>query len=81
VDRREIRSSNGEREERYVISTPLRIGDREWPIEVTLTNRDTMVYRMLLGRQAIIEGVLVDPSASFRQPRLRYKVYDAPARR
>jgi len=40
-----------------------------------------MVYRMLLGRQAIIEGVLVDPSASFRQPRLRYKVYDAPARR
>ena len=68
-------------EQRYVISTPLRIGDREWPIEVTLTNRDTMVYRMLLGRQAIIEGVLVDPSASFRQPRLRYKVYDAPARR
>ena len=81
VDRREVRSSNGEREQRYVISTPLRIGDREWPIEVTLTNRDTMVYRMLLGRQAIIEGVLVDPSASFRQPRLRYKAYDAPARR
>jgi ribosomal protein S6--L-glutamate ligase len=81
VDRREVRSSNGEREERYVIATPIRIGDREWPIEVTLTNRDTMVYRMLLGRQAIIKGVLVDPSASFRQPRLRYKVYDARARR
>jgi len=81
VDRREVRSSNGEREERYVIATPLRIGDREWPIEVTLTNRDTMIYRMLLGRQAIIKGVLVDPSASFRQPRLRYKVYDALSRR
>jgi ribosomal protein S6--L-glutamate ligase len=81
VDRRQVRSSNGKLETRYVISTPLRIGDREWPIEVTLTNRDTMVYRMLLGRQAIIEGVLVDPSASFRQPRLRYKVYDTPARR
>jgi ribosomal protein S6--L-glutamate ligase len=81
VDRREVRSSNGEREQRYVISTPLRIGDREWPIEVTLTNRDTMVYRMLLGRQAIMEGVLVDPGASFRQPRLRYKVYEAPPRR
>jgi ribosomal protein S6--L-glutamate ligase len=81
VDEREVRSSNGEREERYVITTPIRIGDREWPIEVTLTNRDTMVYRMLLGRQAIIKGVLVDPSASFRQPRLRYKLYDARARR
>jgi ribosomal protein S6--L-glutamate ligase len=81
VDRRQVRSSNGKLETRYVISTPLRIADREWPIEVTLTNRDTMVYRMLLGRQAIIEGVLVDPSASFRQPRLRYKVYDTPTRR
>jgi len=81
VDQREVRSSNGERERRYVISTPLRIADREWPIEVTLTNRDTMVYRMLLGRQAIIEGVLVDPSASFRQPRLSSKLYEEPARR
>ena len=68
-------SSNGERETRYVISTPIRIGDREWPIEVTLTNRDAMSYRMLLGRQAIGDGVLVDPAASFRQPRLRYKLY------
>ena len=81
VDRRDVRSSNGEREQRYVISTPLRIGDREWPIEVTLTNRDTMVYRMLLGRQAIAGGVLVDPGSSFRQPRLRYKLYQAVTRR
>lgn len=76
VDQREVTSSNGERERRYVISTPLRIGMREWPIEVTLTNRDNMSYRMLLGRQAIADGVLVDPGASFRQPRLRYKLYD-----
>ena len=79
VDQREIRSSNGEREQRYVIETPIRIGDREWPIEVTLTNRNAMSYRMLLGRQAIGGGVLVDPAASFRQPRLRYKLY-RPAR-
>ncbi len=77
VDRREVRSSNGEREHRYVIETPLRVGDHAWPIEVTLTNRDSMSYRMLLGRQAIVRGILVDPSASFRQPRLRYKVYGA----
>ena len=74
VDRRAVTSSNGEREERYVIETPIRIGLREWPIEVTLTNRDTMTYRMLLGRQAISDGVLVDPGSSFRQPKLRHKV-------
>ncbi len=61
VDRREVRSSNGEREQRYVIETPIRIGDREWPIEVTLANRDMMSYRMLLGRRAIAGDVLVDP--------------------
>ena len=80
VDRRAVRSSNGKLEQRYVISTPLRIGDREWPIEVTLTNRDAMSYRMLLGRQAIGGGVLVDPASSFRQPRLRYKLYELPPR-
>ncbi len=79
VDRREVRSSNGEREQRYVIETPIRIGPFEWPIEVTLTNRDTMLYRMLLGRQAIGEGILVDPSSSFLQPKLGYKVYDTKA--
>ena len=76
VDRREVRSSNGEREQRYVIETPIRIGDREWPIEVTLANRNMMTYRMLLGRQAISGDVLVDPSSSFLQPKLRYKVYE-----
>jgi ribosomal protein S6--L-glutamate ligase len=76
VDERQVTSSNGERESRLVISTPIRIGEREWPIEVTLTNRDAMSYRMLLGRQAIAEGILVDPAASFRQPRLRYQIYE-----
>jgi ribosomal protein S6--L-glutamate ligase len=81
IDRRQVRSSNGEREIRYVIVTPLRIGERQWGIEVTLTNRDTMSYRMLLGRQAIGQGILVDPASSFRQPRLRYSLYGAARRR
>jgi ribosomal protein S6--L-glutamate ligase len=81
VDRRAVTSSNGERENRYVIATLLCIADRQWPIEVTLTNRDTMSYRMLLGRQAIAQGILVDPGSSFRQPRLRYKLYGTAARR
>ncbi len=80
IDQRNVTSSNGERETRYVISTPIRIGGRVWPIEVTLTNRDAMSYRMLLGRQAIGDGILVDPGASFRQPRLRYKLYPPPRR-
>ena len=81
VGQRDVTSSNGDRERRYVISTPIRIGEREWEIEVTLTNRDAMSYRMLLGRQAIGGGVLVDPASSFRQPRLRYKLYEPPGRR
>ena len=75
VDRREVTSSNGERELRWVIRTPVRMGEREWPIELTLTNRESMAYRMLLGRQAIQEDMLVDPAASFHQPRLGYRVY------
>ncbi len=55
--------------------TPLSIGDRPWPIEVTLTNRERMTYRMLIGRQAIRADMLVDLAASFRQPRLSYPLY------
>lgn len=72
---REVTSSNGDKETRIVISTTVRIGEREWPIEVGLTNREGMTYRMLLGRQAIGEATIVEPSASFRQPRLSYKLY------
>jgi ribosomal protein S6--L-glutamate ligase len=75
VDRREVISSNGAPELRYVIMTTLRIGGREWPIEVTLTNRERMAYRMLIGRQAIRSDMLVDCGASFRQPRLSYRLY------
>ena len=75
IDRREVTSSNGERETRFVIASHVRIGERDWPIELTLTNRESMSYRMLLGRQAIREDMFVDPAASFRQPRLSYKLY------
>ena len=75
VDRREVMSSNGEREIRYVIRTTLAVGGRTWPVEVTLTDRAGMTYRMLLGRQAIKAGVLVDPSSSFVQPRLSFRAY------
>ena len=75
VDRREVTSSNGESELRYIIQTTARIGDREWPIEISLTNREGMQYRMLLGRQAIAEDMVIDPNHSFVQKKLSYDVY------
>ncbi len=81
ADRREVTSSNGEKEIRFVIQTRLVMGKRSWgEIETTLTNREGMAYRMLLGRQAIRGGMLVDPSGSFLQPKLSHQLYrDLPA--
>ena len=71
VDERLVTSSSGQRERRYVIETLLRLGQLEWPIEVTLTNRDEMGFRMLLGRQALRRRLLVDPGSSYRLGRLK----------
>ncbi len=75
VDRREITSSNGESELRYVIETPVRVGNKTWPIEVSLTNRDNMQYRMLLGRRAIGDSMIVDPNRKYLQEKLSYDAY------
>ena len=64
-DVRNIKSSNGGREQRYVIKTPISLGDTTWPIEITLTNRNDMNYLMLLGRQALGSAFLVDASGVF----------------
>jgi ribosomal protein S6--L-glutamate ligase len=77
VDRREVTSSNGEAEWRYVIQTPLTVGGHEWPIEISLTNRQAMSYRMLLGRSSIAEHAVVSPRLSFQQPVLGYERYPA----
>jgi ribosomal protein S6--L-glutamate ligase len=75
IDRREVTSSNGESEMRYVISTDLVVDGHSWPIEVTLTDRSGMTLHMLLGRQALGENVAVAPSERFCQPELDYSVY------
>ncbi|EED31977.1 alpha-L-glutamate ligase, RimK family [gamma proteobacterium NOR5-3] len=65
VDRRFVKSSSGDREKRYVIASTVHIGGSSFDIELTLSNRDTMGYRMLLGREAMSGRMLVDPAASF----------------
>lgn len=66
VDRRVVKSSSGIAETRYVVATRMRLGDQSWEVELTLANRDSMGYRMLLGREAMVDRLIVDPSLSFR---------------
>tara|TARA_R110002072_G_scaffold55162_1_gene144011 strand:+ start:3423 stop:3893 length:471 start_codon:yes stop_codon:yes gene_type:complete len=61
VDRRYVISSNGTKEKRYVIKTKLHIADVDYDIELTLTNRDSLRFRMLLGREALKPYFIIDP--------------------
>ncbi|MDH3730977.1 MAG: RimK/LysX family protein, partial [Acidimicrobiia bacterium] len=65
---RRVRSSSGHSEERPVIRTPIQIGDHQFEIDITLTSRDEMGFRMLLGRAAIRRRFLVDAGRSFLHP-------------
>lgn len=62
---RHVKSSSGHRELRPIIRTPLLLGDETWPIELTLTSRDEMGFRMLLGREAIRGRFVVDANRSY----------------
>jgi hypothetical protein len=75
VGERAVRNSGGQVERRYIIETSLMIGERAWPIELALANRDQMGFRMLLGRTALDGKAVVEPGRSYlvghRPPRLR----------
>jgi hypothetical protein len=72
---RHVRNSGGVQQLRPVIHTVIRLGEQEWDIELTLTNRDVMGFRMLLGRQAVRHHFLVDAGHSFLQsPKLGKKL-------
>lgn len=64
-DQRQVTDSGGHSEQRYVIKTTAMLADISWQIELTLTNRDNMRFRMLLGRTALNGRFVVDPSASY----------------
>lgn len=65
VEWRNVRSSSGAVEYRPTIRTHVLVEQRRWEIELTLTNRDEMGFRMLLGRQAVRDRFLIDPGKSF----------------
>jgi len=70
-DYREVTDSGGHREMRYVIQSKVNLAGNSWPIELTLTNRDTMRFRMLLGRRAMRGRLVVDPGESYVSGKLR----------
>ena len=66
IDKRPVRDSGGHVEDRYVIETLFELGGKRMPIEITLTNRDDMLFRMLLGRSALVKaGFTVNPELSY----------------
>lgn len=73
LERRRITSSTGHASLRPVVVTTARLFDIQWEIELTLTSRDEMGFRMLLGREAVRSRFVIDPAKSFlagkRSPR------------
>lgn len=67
LEYRQVRNSGGMTQLRPVILTEIELGGQRWSIELTLTNRDVMGFRLLLGRQTVRHRFLVDPGKSFIQ--------------
>ncbi|MBK7129560.1 MAG: ATP-dependent zinc protease [Crocinitomicaceae bacterium] len=72
-DHRMVKSSTGVALPRYVIETTIEMGDERWTIQVTLANRRSMGFQMLLGRQAMTHRILINPSEDFRLTRYSRK--------
>lgn len=65
IDTRYVKSSSGERQKRHLIETRLQLNGDQWPIYISLSDRSSMTYLMLLGRQAMKNRIIVDPSVEY----------------
>ena len=65
IDERTVADSSGHRERRIVIASEFTLGTAQWPIELTITNRDSLRFRMLLGRSAMHGHLIIDPDRSY----------------
>lgn len=65
ADFRIVRDSGGHEEKRPFITTPIQVGTHTWPIEISLSNRENMKFRMLLGRTCMADHLLIDCSKSY----------------
>ncbi|WP_299403199.1 ATP-dependent zinc protease [Acaryochloris sp. IP29b_bin.148] len=65
LEERQVRDSGGHTELRPVIQTEVCLAQYQWPLELTLTNRSSMGFRMLLGRQAVRQRFVINPGQSY----------------
>jgi len=79
LERRRVKDSGGHVEKRYVIQTRAVLKNDVWQINVTLTNRDGMLFRMLLGRTAVEKRFIIDPGRSYTAGRKLAKHYPGPS--
>jgi hypothetical protein len=75
LERRKVKNSGGGAENRYVIQTRVVLGSAAWSIDLTLTNRDQMLFRMLLGRKAVENRFLIDAGKAYLAGRALSKTY------
>jgi ribosomal protein S6--L-glutamate ligase len=71
IDQRTVKNSGGQTELRYIITTTITLGKMTWDIDISLTNRDPMVFRMLLGRDALKGHSIIDPGKILCQGKLK----------
>jgi hypothetical protein len=71
LDQRAVTDSGGHREMRFTVTVEITLDGESWPIEMTLTDRDMMQFRMLLGRTALRGRALVDSARSYRAGRMK----------
>ncbi len=77
IDRRVVRDSGGHEEERYFIKTLIDFAGKQWYSDFSLTNRDGMMFRMLLGRTALVDaGLCVEPARSYIAGRALAQTYN-----